>query len=549
MRLQQIRDQETQRGAATSRPSSTCRRPGCGVPSAADDELQRELAKLRLHAAQSAFTLSRPEMRPHAGVVRGARQVGESFDERAAERTPAPVSIHAVHAQRRWRIASAMASMGGGVAIIPTAPERQRNGDSDFPFRYDSHFHHLTGFAEPHAWLVLDSEGRSTLFCREKDMEREIWDGFRLGPLAAPAVLGVDDAYPWMSSTRACRSCCEQRAVWFPVRHPCAAAGQLEAWLAAVRSRARDGVECPSSQRDLSLLLDEMRLVKDEAEIATMRRAAQITAGAHARRCAFAPSGSGAAPPASASTRSRPSCCTSSAATARKARLRQHRRRRRQRLRAALRRRRRAAAPGELCLVDAGLRVRRLCERRDAHLPGRRLLHAGAARALRDRARGAEGRHRRDPAGRRQRDATEAAVRVLSQGMLDCGLLDRNKVGDVEAVIASAAYRQFYMHGTGHWIGRDVHDVGEYLSLGEAPFEQPTAWAARSSRSRRASCSRHGGDARARAVRAAGRGVPERFWNIGIRIEDDAIVTAEGCELISRGVPVEAAEIEALMRG
>ena len=110
--------------------------------------------------------------------------------------SPSMSSIPSVHAQRRSRIAAAMAAQGGGVAIVPTAPERPRNGDSDFPYRYDSHFHYLTGFSEPHAWLVLTSDGRSTFFCREKDLEREIWDGFRLGPQAAPSVLGVDEAHP-----------------------------------------------------------------------------------------------------------------------------------------------------------------------------------------------------------------------------------------------------------------------------------------------------------------------------------------------------------------
>ncbi|MEO7336286.1 MAG: M24B family metallopeptidase, partial [Caldimonas sp.] len=152
--------------------------------------------------------------------------------------------------------------------------------------------------------------------------------------------------------------------------------------------------------------------------------------------------------------------------------------------------------------------------------------------------------------GARQRDAHHAAVRVLAQGMLDTGLLDRNSVGDLDAVIASAAYRRFYMHGTGHWLGRDVHDVGDYLARDEAPVEQPDGL---------------GGNVVRNPSRVLQPGmivtlepglyvrpaddVPERYWHIGIRIEDDAVVTADGCELISRGVPVAATEIEALMRG
>jgi len=151
--------------------------------------------------------------------------------------------------------------------------------------------------------------------------------------------------------------------------------------------------------------------------------------------------------------------------------------------------------------------------------------------------------------GARKQDAHWAAVRVLAQGMLDVGLLDSNNHGDVDAVIESAAYRQFYMHGTGHWLGLDVHDVGEYLALEEAPVEQPDV---------------RGGTVVRRPSRLLqpgmvvtlepglyvrpAQGVPEKFWDTGIRIEDDALITADGCELISREVPVDAREIEVLMR-
>jgi Xaa-Pro aminopeptidase len=152
--------------------------------------------------------------------------------------------------------------------------------------------------------------------------------------------------------------------------------------------------------------------------------------------------------------------------------------------------------------------------------------------------------------GARHRDAHHAAVRVLAQGMLDSGLLDGNAVGAVDDVIACAAYRRFYMHGTGHWLGRDVHDVGEYLALDEAPCEQVDGLGrqvvqkpSRTLQSGMVVTVEPG-----LYVRPA-PDVPQRYWNIGIRIEDDAIVTAGGCELISRGAPVEAEEIEALMGG
>ena len=141
-------------------------------------------------------------------------------------------------------------------------------------------------------------------------------------------------------------------------------------------------------------------------------------------------------------------------------------------------------------------------------------------------------------------------MRVLAQGMLDTGLLSRDKHGSLDDVIASAAYRQFYMHGTGHWIGRDVHDVGEYLSLGESPVEQADGMGGKVVK--KPSRVLQPGMAVTLEpglyVRPA-EGVPEKFWNIGIRIEDDVVVTAGGCELLSRGAPVQASEIEALMRG
>jgi Xaa-Pro aminopeptidase len=205
---------------------------------------------------------------------------------------------------------------------------------------------------------------------------------------------------------------------------------------------------------------------------------------------------------------------------------------------------------GELCLIDAGCEldgyasdITRTFPADGRFTPEQRTLYdivVAAQQAAVDATR----------PGARQRDAHDAAVRVLAQGMLDTGLLDRAKHGDVDAVVASAAYRRFYMHGTGHWLGRDVHDVGEYLSVGEAPVDQADGMGGRVVRKP------------SRVLQPGmvvtlepglyvrpGPDVDPRFWNIGIRVEDDAVVTATGCELISRGVPVAADAIEALMRG
>ncbi|HEX6704991.1 MAG TPA: aminopeptidase P N-terminal domain-containing protein [Albitalea sp.] len=457
----------------------------------------------------------------------------------------------ATPAQRRARIAQAMARDGGGIAIIPTAPERRRNSDNDHPYRYDSHFHHLTGFTEPQAWLVLRSDGHSTLFCRPRDPEHEIWDGFRLGPEAAPAALGVDEAYPVGElDARLPQLLANQPAVWWCFGVHTEVAPLIEAWLAAVRRRSRDGIECPASQRDLNALLDEMRLVKDPGEIELMRRAASISASAHVRAMRFCAerfrAGAtsvreyeieaellhefrrhGAQSPAYPSiVAAGPNACVLHYAAADAPLL-----------------------PGQLCLVDAGCEFDGYASDVTRTFPAAGRF-SGPQQALYEIVLAAQNAAVSATApGRRHHDAHDAATRVLSQGMLDSGLLDRNKVGDLDAVIETAAYRRFFMHGTGHWIGRDVHDVGDYLSAAEAPVARADGL---------------GGTVVKKPSRILQPGmvvtlepglyvrpaedVAEKFWHIGIRIEDDALITPDGCELMSRGAPVEVAEIEALMR-
>ena len=170
---------------------------------------------------------------------------------------------NAVYAARRAKLAQMLGD--GGVAVLPTAPEQPRNRDSGFPFRHDSYFYYLTGFTEPNAWLVITAEGRSTLLCQPKDLEREIWDGYRLGPEAAPAALGVDEAHSVSELNALMPKLLENRAsVWFPFATHSGLAAQVEGWLGQVRSRVRMGAHCPEAQQDLCALLDEMRLFKDE---------------------------------------------------------------------------------------------------------------------------------------------------------------------------------------------------------------------------------------------------------------------------------------------
>lgn len=458
----------------------------------------------------------------------------------------------AVTRDRRARLAQALRMAGSGLALICNPPERPRNADVDYPYRHDSSFHYLTGFDEPGAWLLLDATGRSMLLCRPSDSELEIWHGKRLGSEAAPEVLGVERAADVEAlDAEVLAQLAGQPGVWFSFDAGPETVRRIQDWLAMLRGRSRNGIESPAAQHDLSPLLAEMRLVKDASEAATMRRAAQISAGAHVRAMRFCgarfhvdPQGSvreyeieaellhefrrhGAQSPAYPSivAAGANACVLHYAAADAKLRA------------------------GELCLIDAGCEldgyasdITRTFPADGRFTPAQRELYEivlaaqqAAAEATRP--------------GARQRDAHHAAVRVLSQGLLDCGLLDRDAVGQVDDVIATAAYRQFYMHGTGHWLGRDVHDVGEYLALDEAASEQTRTDGQRAvmKPSRRLVPGMVVTLEPGLYVRPA-PGVPERFWHIGIRIEDDALVTETGCELMSRGAPVGIAEIEALMR-
>ncbi len=456
-----------------------------------------------------------------------------------------------MYATRRSALAGQLGK--ASVAIVPTAPEQQRNRDSDFLYRHDSYFHYLSGFGEPRAWLVITGDGRTTLFCQPKDLERETWDGYRLGPADAPARLGVDAAYSVTElDTQMPRLLDGRDAVWFPFGIHKGLESRVGGWLASLRTRARFGALCPEHQRDLCSVLDEMRLQKDVHEQDIMRRAAQISAGAHVRAmqlCArmirdgqdvreyhldaellheFRRHGS-----------QYPAYGSIVAAGAN----------------ACVLHYRADAAPvrdGELVLIDAGCEldgyasdITRTFPANGRFTPAQRTLY-DLVLASQDAAVAAT------RAGARFTDPHEASVRVLAQGMLDLGLLDGNKVGTLEDVIEKRAYFAFYMHRTGHWLGMDVHDCGAYFEpseLGQAS-ERKDPLTGEVIVNRPARVLRPGMVLTIEPgiyVRAA-PGVPEQYHNVGIRIEDDAIVTANGCELISRGVPVHGDDIEALMR-
>ena len=457
-----------------------------------------------------------------------------------------------LYAKRRATLAAQLGK--GGIAIIPTAPEQQRNRDSDFLYRADSYFYYLTGFAEPHGWLVVTSEGKTTLFCNPKDLEREIWDGIRLGPQAAPDVLGVSDAFSVAELDAQMPKLLDNRSVvWFPFATHKALETRIDGWLGSLRARIRHGAMCPDTQRDVCTLLDEMRLIKDASEQATMRRAAQISAGAHIRAMQlsakmlregkqvreyhldaellheFRLHGSQCPAYGSIVAAGANACVLHYRADAAPVRS------------------------GELVLIDAGCELDGYASDITRTFPANGKF-TGPQRELYDLVLASqEAAVAATKAGARFTDPHEASVKVLAQGMLDVGLLDKNKVGSLQDVIDNRSYFQFYMHRTGHWLGMDVHDCGGYLEpsqLGQTSTRKDALTG--DTIIDRPARILHPGMALTIEpgiyVRAA-PGVPDKFHNIGIRIEDDAIVTETGCELISRGVPVKADEIEALMRG
>jgi len=428
----------------------------------------------------------------------------------------------AVRAERRQRLAQAMP---GGVAVIPTAPERARNRDTHYPYRYDSYFYYLTGFQEPASVLVLvsDPQPRSILFCRERNPEREVWDGFRHGPQGARERFGFDEAQPIAALDDAMSALLADRAaLWYPVGADAEWDARAMRWLNAVRANVRSGVAAPHQLHDVRTPLDDMRLVKDAQEMALMRQAAAISAGAHRRAMQATRPGrneyeieaellhefrrNGSQFPAYWPIVAGGANACVLHYVANDAPL----------------------ADGALLLIDAGCELDGYAADITRTFPvgGR---YSGAQREVyalvlaAQRAAIAEVR-----AGNGWNAPHDAAVKVLAQGMLDLKLLS----GSLDAVLEKEAYKRFYMHRTGHWLGLDVHDAGDYkragqwrpLAAGMTLTVEPGLY-----------------------IRAADD-VPERLRDIGVRIEDDVLVTQAGCEVLTAGAPKDIAEVEALMR-
>ncbi|QWD90587.1 aminopeptidase P N-terminal domain-containing protein [Polynucleobacter sp. MWH-Braz-FAM2G] len=448
-----------------------------------------------------------------------------------------------IYRLRRNQLAEQIfAKTGGGVAIISTAPELTRNRDSEFPYRHDSDFYYLTGFEEPGATLVMKVgksgnhfEVQSHLFCRPKDPEREIWDGIRLGPDAAPETLGIEFAHSNQELDQKLNDLlADQSALYVRLADSAESDRRLRHWMKQVRAQARSGVNAPSQLHDIDAMIHEMRLFKNVHEIDIMRRAAAISARAHIRAMQackpgmreyqleaellheFRNSGAQCVAYNSIVAGGANSCILHYRAGSTELRS------------------------GELCLIDAGCELDSYASDITRTFPVNGKF-SGPQRALYDITLAAqEAAIAMTKPGNTFMQPHEAALQVLTQGLLDEKLLKLTELGSLENAIETGAYRRFYMHRTSHWLGMDVHDVGSYRESALESSGADKPW--RILKSGMVITIEPG-----LYIRPADD-IDEKFWNIGIRIEDDAVLNDAGCELISRGVPVKADEIEAIMK-
>ena len=431
---------------------------------------------------------------------------------------------HAHFAARRKRL---LQTIGDGVAVIPTAPEVIRNRDAHHPYRFDSYFWYLTGFPEPEAIAVLvgAKDGRSRpktiLFCRDKNEEREIWDGFRYGPKAAKTAFGFDAAYPIGEfDKRLPELIADRPALWHSVGHDSAWDARIGKALNAVRDQARAGKRAPRAIHDLRAELDAMRLVKDATEFAIQRHSADIASAGHARAMR--------------------ACRPGVAEYELEAELTYEFRRRGADAHAYTPivaggtnacvlhyvSNDRILADNTLVLIDAGCEVAGYAADITRSFPVNGRFNA-AQRDLYEIVLAAQAAAFAAIApGRHFMEAHEAAVKVLTRGLVDLKLL----AGDIDNLIEKAAYKRFYMHRTGHWLGLDVHDAGDYkigddwttLVPGMTLTVEPGLY-----------------------IRPAAD-IPHALGGIGIRIEDDVRVTDDGCDVYTTA-PRSIAEIEEVM--
>ena len=420
-----------------------------------------------------------------------------------------------------------MAQMeANSIAIVPTAPVTVRNGDVEHPFRQDSDFYYLSGFAEANACLVIipgREQGEYIVFCEPKDPAMEIWTGRRAGPEGVAEFYYADEAYPIEAIDSVLPDLIEGKGrIYSAMGANSQFDTQLTHWISQVKSKVRKGAQVPHEFSVLDYLLHEMRLIKSAAEIEMMQKAADISAAAHCRAMQVAKPGcyeyqleaeilheftrEGSRWPAYPSiVGGGENACilhyTSNDAV---------------------------IDDGGLILIDAGCEldyyaadITRTFPVNGKFSPEQKALYELVLKAQ-------LAAIEQVKPGNSWNASHEAAVQVLVEGLVELGLLK----GDIDTLIEDESYKTFYMHRTGHWLGMDVHDVGGYriekewrpLKAGMVLTVEPGLYVA-------PDCEE----------------VDPRWRGIGIRIEDDVVVTDNGCHVLSHKVPKTVADIEALM--
>lgn len=411
------------------------------------------------------------------------------------------------------------------IAIIPTASEKTRNRDSEYPFRPDSDFIYLTGFSEPESVAVFipgKKTGKFVLFCRERDPKMEIWNGRRAGLDGAKNEYGADEAYPINKMDEVLPILLENRErVYYTIGNDEFFDKRLTEWINKVRRKARMGILAPQEFVSLEPFIHEMRLFKSNAEVKTMRQAAKISAEAHIKAMQACKPGMrehaveaelsytftkyGCPPAYSSIVGAGENGCILHY-TENDAEL----------------------SDGHLLLIDAGAElnyyasdITRTFPVNGTFSPEQKSIYEIVLKAQIAAIKKVKpGNHWNQP--------HDAAVKELTKGLIEVGILK----GDLKELIKNNAYQEFYMHRTGHWLGMDVHDVGDYkingkwrkLEPGMVLTIEPGLY-----------------------IAANSKGVNKKWWDIGIRIEDDVLVTEDGFDILSKDTPKTVMEIENIM--
>ncbi len=413
------------------------------------------------------------------------------------------------------------------IAIVPAAVEKIRNRDVEFPFRQDSDFYYLTGFPEPDAVLVLlpgREHGEVVVFCRERDPTMELWNGYRAGPEGVCAKYGADDAFPINDMDDILPGLIEGRErVYYAMGRNDEFDRRVMQWVNVIRSKVRAGAHPPGEFLVLDHLLHDLRLFKSAAELRIMKAAGQISARAHCRAMTFCQPGmyeyqleaeilhefgrSGSRSPAYGSI-------VGAGANGCILHYREND--------AVIR-------DGDLVLIDAGCELEHYASDITRTFPANGKF-SKEQQALYEITLDAQfAAIATIKPGAHWNEAHDAAVKTIAQGLKDLGLLE----GDLKEILETESYKRFYMHRTGHWLGMDVHDVGDYKLGGEWRILEPNMVMTVEP---------------GIYVSPNESSVARKWRGIGIRIEDDVVVTKKGCEVLTGDVPKTVKDIEKLMR-